>query len=70
MTCTCKGDNRSGTAQLCELCARDRETLPPTSAPDHQAADFEQLVRERGESRARWDHVMALLAEREEGRAA
>lgn len=43
----------------------DRDTLPPTSAPDRQAADFEREVRERGESRARWDRLLALLAERE-----
>ncbi len=49
--------------------ATDRDTLPPTSAPDRQAADFEREVRERGESRARWDRLLALLAEREEGRA-
>jgi hypothetical protein len=45
----------------------DRETLPPTSAPDRQAADFERDLQERGESSARWDRLMALLAEREEG---
>jgi len=39
----------------------DRETLPP-AAPDDQAAAFERLVRERGEARARWDRLMALLA--------
>jgi hypothetical protein len=39
----------------------ERETLPPT-APDDQAADFERDVRERGEARARWDRLMALLA--------
>jgi hypothetical protein len=44
----------------------DRDTLPPTSAPDRLAADFEREVRERGESLARWDRLMALLAEQEE----
>jgi hypothetical protein len=47
----------------------DRDTLPPTSAPDRQAADFERVVRERGESSARWDRLMELLAEREEREA-
>jgi hypothetical protein len=48
----------------------ERDTLPPTSAPDRQAADFERDVRERGEPSARWDRLMALLAEREERGAA
>lgn len=43
----------------------DRETLPP-AAPDAQAADFERLVREQGEARARWDRLMALLAPQRE----
>ncbi len=42
----------------------DSETLPP-AALDAQAADFERLVRERGEERARWDRLIALLAEQE-----
>jgi hypothetical protein len=41
----------------------DRETVPPTAAADEQAADFEAAISERGESRARWDHLMALLQE-------
>lgn len=41
----------------------DRETLPPTSAPDHQAADFERDVRERGEGPARWDRHIERLAD-------
>jgi hypothetical protein len=43
------------------------ETVPPTADEKAQAAAFERDVRERGESRARWDRFMALLAEREEG---
>jgi hypothetical protein len=42
----------------------DRETQPPAAA-DRQAADFEREIREHGESRARWDRLLALLAERE-----
>jgi len=45
------------------------ETVPP-SAADEQAADFERDVRERGESRARWDRLMDLLASSEERGAA
>jgi len=48
-----------------DMTHRERDTLPPTSAPDRQAADFERDVQERGESSARWDRLMALLAERE-----
>ncbi len=40
----------------------DRETLPP-AAPDAEAADFEAAISERGEARARWDMLMALLQE-------
>ena len=43
----------------------DRETLPPARA-DEQVADFEAEISERGESSARWDRLMALLAEREQ----
>jgi hypothetical protein len=39
----------------------DRETLPP-SAPDAEASEFEAAISERGESSARWDRLMALLA--------
>lgn len=42
----------------------DRDTQPP-AAPDYKVAEFESDVLQLGESQARWDHIMALLAERE-----
>jgi hypothetical protein len=47
-----------------DMTRTDQETLPP-SAPDYDVAEFESDVRERGESSARWDRLMVLLAERE-----
>ncbi len=41
------------------------DTLPPTSSDDERATAFEHLVIARGESRARWDMLMALLAPQE-----
>lgn len=38
----------------------ERETLPPTLA-DAATEAFETCVRTLGESRARWDRLMALL---------
>lgn len=43
----------------------DRNTTPPTSEADESARIFERLIRQVGESAARWERLMALLAERE-----
>lgn len=38
----------------------ERATIPPSQADDN-ARRFEQDIREKGESSARWSQLMALL---------
>jgi hypothetical protein len=38
----------------------ERATIPPSQA-DENALNFEQAIREKGESKARWSQLMTLL---------
>lgn len=45
-----------------EPARQERSTVPPAKA-DEKVLRFEQAIRESGESKARWSHLMALLEE-------